>query len=258
MHVYFVDILRKIVTTIRRCIVVQDMTNSASTKDTNNLTNRFGHLASDTAESGDEEEKEGEHGEDYTEPITSAPDIPARFGPKIDREEEDKLLYSCFLDDIADIRAYIDDLWRRYLDEEDHLLSLHSATLLTEMALEHVTALEDAIKDKVGHDTDLFHILVTSLTVPYDWSIRAKAIWDITQASAASCSRGRWPCVSTRSQEGRGNTMPSADSCRQVYVPRSVPHESRSRMGRSTSRYHRLGRIIMPVVKFPRKCRADW
>jgi hypothetical protein len=92
---------------------------------------------------------------DTMEDITSTSASPARYEPKLNPTEDNKLLWFCFLDDAADLQDFTVRLWQSYLEGGDGAPSLPVATFLTEAAMAQIVMLEEATNIQVTSERGL-------------------------------------------------------------------------------------------------------
>jgi hypothetical protein len=147
-HVYFLDVLQKIVETLQLCVHVQATTTTHGlTLDVLSLSNLFASLSTETDETdgGDDEEAEAS-GEPSHSRTSNHP--PPRYKPKIHPEEGQRLLWVCFFEDTEEMYRAILMLWTRYFGRVEGAPTLSTATFLTEVALEHVKMLEETLRTK--------------------------------------------------------------------------------------------------------------
>jgi hypothetical protein len=171
-HVYFLDILRQIVSMLEKCVLVQASASTAtSKKQERDFTNLFSQLSIDSAEDAIEQVEDPTSKE--KDDIASFPVAYVRCEPKVDPAEEDKLLWFCFMDDAVELRDYVILIWLRFFEGGDTAPSLPVVTFLTEAAMAQITMLEEIMKK---HSMSEMGILSEVFQDQQDWTIAAITI----------------------------------------------------------------------------------
>ena len=186
-HVYFIEVLRRILVALQGCVVVQDKATSnkaeEGSREVGSLSNLFFHLSTDANENEDESEGDEEGEQVDSGPVSSLQPVQtARYEPNIDKKVEDQLLLQCFMDDAEDVRIFVLKLWNRLFEKADDAPSLQAATFITEIALEHLNMLEEAVMEKVGKDTDVSDHLIN---MDPKWNLAYATIVSIRDASGS-------------------------------------------------------------------------
>jgi hypothetical protein len=152
-HVYFMDVLRQLVSMLATCVHVQAMPYmSQSDAPEHNIEtsgNLFMRLSIDVIEDVSEADSDAleEDGNTYT---TSSAEAVARYEPKIDPEEEAQLLWLCFVDDVHAIQDYVVTLWQSFSKGGEDAPSLPATTFLTDAAITQIVVLEETLMEKVA------------------------------------------------------------------------------------------------------------
>ncbi|KAH5246660.1 hypothetical protein HBI42_133460 [Parastagonospora nodorum] len=171
-HVYFLDILRQIVSMLEGRILVQASASTATSKSQDrDFTNLFSQLSIEPAE--DAIEQEENHNSEEKDDMASVTVAPVRYEPKVDPAEEAKLLWFCFVDDAVELRNYVIFIWLRFFEGGDTAPSLPVATFLTEAAMAQITMLEKTMKP---HSMSEMGKLSKVFQDQQDWTLAAITI----------------------------------------------------------------------------------
>jgi hypothetical protein len=156
-HVYFLEILRQIISILQGCVLVQTMAGmpdlSHQDQGTKAVENLFMQLSIDPVD--DMIEEGDDSNVDTMEDITSTSASPARYEPKLNPTEDNKLLWFCFLDDAADLQDFTVRLWQSYLEGGDGAPGLPVVTFLTEAAMAQIVMLEETTNIQVTSERGL-------------------------------------------------------------------------------------------------------
>ncbi len=183
-HVYFLDVLRRVVDMIGKVVRVQENSSDNSVKEQRDgitLHNLFAalqdvELAGNSQATLDADTPLDENTADSA--VTAAPS--ARYEPTIDPKEEVRLRWYCFQVDADSIISWVVSMWDQYLRQCEVGSSLESTSLLSDLALELLYKLEEEMEDIVGSVNE---VMLSEPDSVRDWLSPMMALSDVRYAT---------------------------------------------------------------------------
>jgi hypothetical protein len=183
-HVYFLDVLRRLVDMIGKVVRVQENSSDTSAKQKDDgitLHNLFEALQGVELAGNSQATIDSDTPfEENTADSAVATARSAHYEPTIDPKEEVRLRWYCFQVDTDSIISWVVSMWDQYLRQCEGGASLESTSLLSDLALEVLYKLEDEMKDIVG---SVKEVILSEPDSVRDWLSPMMALSDVRHAT---------------------------------------------------------------------------